>query len=319
MYSISAVVTTYRRPKDLIRCLQALSQQTRLADEVVVVVRDTDTETWSMLEAIKAIPLPLQIATVTIPGAIAALNTGVGAAKGDIIAITDDDAAPHPDWLERIQGHFLSDSCIGAVGGRDWVYHNGSELENGQREIVGKVQWFGRVIGNHHLGVGTAREVDVVKGANMSFRRTAIAGRCFDQRMKGTSAQINFEIEFSLALKKAGWKIIYDPAVAVNHYPGKRFDEDKRNTFNQLAMINIVHNETLALLEHLSPIRRPIFLIWALLVGTRDAYGLIQFLRFLPQEGTLAGKKLLASLQGRWQGWRTWRQCLGQPTQAHQA
>jgi len=56
----------------------------------------------------------------------------------------------------------LSDSCVGGVGGRDWVYH-GTQLEDGARKVIGRVHWFGRVIGNHHLGVGEPREVDVLK------------------------------------------------------------------------------------------------------------------------------------------------------------
>jgi glycosyltransferase involved in cell wall biosynthesis len=80
------------------------------------------------------------------------MNAGMDAAGGDIIAFTDDDAAPHTDWLEGIEAHFLSDTNIGGVGGRDWVYH-GTQLEEGEREVVGQVQWFGRVIGEHHLGV----------------------------------------------------------------------------------------------------------------------------------------------------------------------
>jgi hypothetical protein len=45
------------------------------------------------------------------------------------------------------------------------------------------------LIGNHHLGVGEPREVDVLKGVNMSYRRTAIADIHFDERMRGTGAQ----------------------------------------------------------------------------------------------------------------------------------
>jgi len=229
------------------------------------------------------------------------------AASGDIIAFTDDDATPHTDWLERMEAHFLSDSNIGGVGGRDWVYH-GTQLEKGEREVVGQVQWFGRVIGEHHLGVGEAREVDVLKGVNMSFRRSAIAQMHFDTRMRGTGAQVHFELAFSLALKRAGWKLIYDPKVAVNHYPAQRFDEDQRNRFNDIALLNAVHNETLVLLENLPSTRRTAFVIWATFVGTRDAPGLLQWLRFLPKEGTLAGQKLVASLRGRWQAWETWQQ-----------
>lgn len=244
---------------------------------------------------------------MNIPGVVAALNAGLAAVEGDIISITDDDAAPHPDWLEKINAHFLSDSCIGGVGGRDWI-HQGDKLLDDSRQIVGKLQWFGRVIGNHHLGVGEPREVDVLKGVNMSFRQQAIRQLRFDERMRGTGAQVHFEMAFTLALKRAGWKLIYDPQVAVDHYPAQRFDEDQRNNFNEIAFINLVHNETLVLLEHLPPLRRVVFLLWAILIGTRDCLGLIQWLRFLPSQGQLASKKWLASLRGRWQGWQTYQQ-----------
>lgn len=310
--NIAVVITTYRRPQDLRRCLEALKQQTRLADEVRVVVRDTDVETWSFLESFDASPLSMQTVTVTIPGAVAALNAGLdavgsNAAGSDIIAITDDDAAPHPDWLERIEAHFLSDDRIAGVGGRDWL-HFKTHVERGQQKTVGRLQWFGLAIGNHHLGIGKAREVDILKGANMSFRQAAIIGRHFDGRMRGSSAQINFEIEFCLALKKAGWKLIYDPMVAVDHYPGQRFDEDKRGEFNSLALTNVVHNETLALLEHLPPLRQAIFLIMVISIGTQTSPGFLQWLRLLPSEGSLASQKFLSSFRGRWEGWQTWRQ-----------
>lgn len=299
----TVLIPTYRRLQDLSRCLSALQLQTKPASRVIVVVRDTDTETWQFF-AENHYNLPLRIVKVVVPGVVAALNAGLEALFGDIVSITDDDAAPRPDWLESITAHFMSDSRIGAVGGRDWVHH-GTKLEDDSRLIVGRLQWFGRVIGNHHLGVGEPREVDVLKGVNMSFRISAIAGMRFDQRMRGTGAQVHFEMAFTLALKRAGWKIIYDPSVAVDHYPAQRFDEDQRNNFNEIALINLVHNETLVLLDHLPPIRRAIFWIWAVLIGTQDGWGLVQLLRYLPKEGKLARQKWLASMRGRWQGWQT--------------
>jgi glycosyltransferase involved in cell wall biosynthesis len=309
MLSVTVIVPTYHRPKDLARCLEALQKQTRPADEVLVVFRDTDPETRQLLEAFNPNLLPLR--TLMLPdagGVVAALNGGLDAALGEIIAITDDDAAPHTDWLANIETHFLSDSLVGGVGGRDWVYH-GTELEEGDREVVGQVQWFGRVIAEHHLGIGKAREVDLLKGVNMSFRRTAIANLRFDRRLNGTGAQPHNELAFCLPLRRAGWKLIYDPKVAVDHFPAQRFDEDQRDTFNPIAFGNWVRNETLILLEHLSPVRRIVFLVWAILIGTREAPGFVQWLRFLPSEGLLAGQKLLASLRGRWQGWWSWQEC----------
>jgi glycosyltransferase involved in cell wall biosynthesis len=305
---ITVIVPTYRRPQDLARCLQALEQQTRPADEVLVVVRDTDTETQAFIAKLDRDFLPLQALQVDVPGVVAAMNIGLDAASGEIVAFTDDDAAPHADWLERIESYFLADPKIGGVGGRDWVYH-GMQLEDATpQEVVGKLQWFGRAIGNHHRGIGQAREVDFLKGVNMSFRREAIGQERFDSWMRGTGAQVHFELAFCLALKRAGWKSIYDPQVAVNHYPAVRFDEDGRDRFNRLATINTVHNETLTLLEYLPFTQRSVFILWAILVGTREGRGIVQCLRFLPSEGSLAGQKLLACWQGRWQGWQTWKQ-----------
>ncbi|MGH1395642.1 MAG: glycosyltransferase family 2 protein [Trichormus sp.] len=303
---ITVIVPTYRRTKDLERCLLALHKQARPADEVVLVVRDTDYETWQFLTTFDPLLLPLRAKTVTVPGVVAAMNAGLDVAQGDIIAFTDDDAAPHTNWLAQIEAHFLKDDRIAGVGGRDWVYH-GKQLEDGICPVVGQVHWFGRIIGNHHIGIGAPREVDVLKGVNMSFRRAAIQKQHFDQRMLGTGAQVHFEVAFCLSLKRAGWKLIYDPQVGVNHYPAQRFDEDQRHQFNSIAVVNAVHNETLALLEHLSPSQKLVFLFWATFVGTRDAMGFIQWLRFLPSEGMLAGRKLLASWRGRWQGWQTWQ------------
>jgi glycosyltransferase involved in cell wall biosynthesis len=304
---ISVIVPTYRRPNDLAQCLEALKQQTRPADELLVVVRDTDAETWTFLEGIDLTSLRLQALKVKVSGVVAAMNIGLDLASGDFVAFTDDDATPHSDWLERIELHFLSDPRIGGVGGRDWVYH-GVQLEDGACKVVGKLQWHGRVIGNHHIGVGTPREVDVLKGVNMSFRSSAISAHRFDERMRGTGAQVHFELEFCLSLKKAGWKLIYDPLIAVNHHRGERFDEDARDRFNKKAVFNAVYNETIALLENLPPGRRVVFMLWATLVGTREARGLLQWLRFLYREGHLDGQKLHASMLGRMQGWQTYMQ-----------
>ncbi|MEL6441749.1 MAG: glycosyltransferase [Cyanobacteria bacterium J06621_8] len=301
---ITTIIPTYRRPHDLRRCLLALIHQVRPSDEIIVVIRDTDVDTRNFLEEFECKDIPLKIATISVSGVVAAMNLGLEKSIGDIVAFTDDDAVPHLDWLEKIEQCFLQDESIGGVGGRDWQYRDSRLLEANQA-TVGKLQWFGRVIGNHHIGFGEAREVDVLKGVNMSFRRDAIRGMSFDSRMKGTGAQVHFELAFCLTLRKTGWKLIYDPQIIVDHYPSQRFDEDQRRKFNEIAFFNAVHNETLALLEYLSPVRKVIFLFWSFLIGTRSSFGLLQFLRFLPQEGLIVAHKLIISTKGRWQGWLT--------------
>jgi len=303
---ISILIPTYRRPSDLLRCLKALEVQTRKVDQLVVTVRDIDGETWEALKTIDCTQIPLQIVKVAVPGVVAAMNAGLEVLSGDIVAITDDDSVPHPDWVERIEQHFLMDEQIGGVGGRDYVYH-GEFLEDGAAQTVGKISWFGRTTGNHHIGIGEAREVDILKGVNMSFRKTAINKLRFDERMKGTGAQVHFELAFCLTLKKTGWKLIYDPKIAVNHYPAPRYDEDQRQWFNAEAYANAVFNETLILLEYLSTLQRVVFMLWACLIGTRQSFGLLQVVRFYTTEEDIAFQKLCSSLQGRWHAWRIWQ------------
>ncbi|MBY4790575.1 glycosyltransferase family 2 protein [Burkholderia dolosa] len=279
---ISVLVPTYRRPADLARCLLALQRQQRLPDEVIVVARPEDDATHERL-ADPAVggALPLRVVAVDVPGQVAALNKGLDVAAGDIVAITDDDAAPRADWLARVESTFAADPRGGAVGGRDWVHEKGRVLDE-SREEVGRITPWGRLVGNHHLGVGGAREVDMLKGANMSYRRAAIERVRFDTRLRGAGAQVHNDMAFSMRVQRDGWKLVYDPAIAVDHFPAERFDDDRRDAASLNAISNGAYNLQLTLREHLPPLRREIAWWWWTLVGTRVYPGLAHLLLALP-------------------------------------
>jgi cellulose synthase/poly-beta-1,6-N-acetylglucosamine synthase-like glycosyltransferase len=232
----------------------------------VVVARDADEPTHLIARAFSD-RLPLELVLVTEPGTVHALNAGLPRVKGGFVAITDDDAAPHRDWLMRIATHFGADDRIGGVGGRDWVHMPDGAVVEGERRLVGRVQWFGRIVGNHHLGVGRPREVDIFKGANMSFRRAAIEGLHFDIHLRGLGAQPHNDLYISLAVKKNGWKLIYDPAVAVDHYPAARFDVDQRGVFHPEATENSAYNLMWATQTQLAGWRRLATRYWQFWIG----------------------------------------------------
>ena len=165
--SVSVIVPTWRRPADLARCLRALSEQARPADEVLVVLRPEDRESHDVARAAE---VDARIVFVAQPGQVGALNAGLEAARGAIVAITDDDAAPRRDWIERIERHLSRDRLLAGAGGRDYIQGHPAYLNDGRLE-VGRVQPWGRIVGNHHLGIGPPRHVDVLKGCNMAFRR----------------------------------------------------------------------------------------------------------------------------------------------------
>jgi GT2 family glycosyltransferase len=270
--TVSVVVPTWRRPAELSRCLEALSAQTRMPEEILVVARTEDRSSWEVIEQ-HARKGPVRGVGVGSGGVVAGLNAGLAAAEKEVVAITDDDTVPRPDWLERI-GVVLAEPGVGGAGGRDWV-HRGEDVLDGERREVGKLRWYGRVVGNHHLGAGPARSVDVLKGANMAFRLDALRGVTIDEALRGAGAQVHWELDLCLAVKEAGWRLVYDPEVAVDHFPAERFDEDQRLDRSLEALENEVYNETFVLLKHLSRRRGALALAYGLLVGSRLAPGLV--------------------------------------------
>ena len=300
--TISVIVPSWRRPVDLARCLRALAAQSRRPTEVVVGARSGDEETTRVADATRASTgLNIICVAASEPGVIAAMVAALAQCHGEIIALTDDDAEPRPEWLAGLAAA-LSDPRVGGAGGRDW-----QPSERSDRTDVGRVQWFGRVVGNHHLGSGPARPVDVLKGVNLALRAPLLHAAGFDGRLRGTGAQMFWELALCLPIRRAGWTLIYDPAIAVDHHVAARHDSDQRHrgVFSAGPQTDAVHNETLVLLEHLSSLRRGAFLLWAVLIGTRLEPGLAQIPRLLLRGERAVTVKWFATLWGRVAGWRS--------------
>jgi hypothetical protein len=92
-------------------------------------------------------------------------------------------------------------------------------------------------------------------------------------------------------VKRAGWRIVYDPSVAVDHYPAARLDDDDRLAPPLPALANAVHNETYALLRWLPAWKKPLAMAYAVLVGSRRAPGAL-----LAVERVFRGESLRAVL-----------------------
>ena len=308
--TISVIIPTYKRPDELGKCLKALAGQERKADEIIVVARQRDNETLAYLrEEARRSPVLKQV-IVTRPGQVAALNAGLDEAKGDIISFTDDDCLPYPDWLKRIEAHFKADGRLGGVGGRDRVFIDGKEVAgsrcqvSGSRRRAGLITWYGRIIGNSHLGTGEAREADHLKGANMSFRKEALEGIRFDERLRGEGAQYRNDLALCLAVKKKGRKIIYDPRILVDHFYAARLEKDKRGNFDLTAIENAAFNETLIALKYMGLPRMLACLFYSFFIGDLFMPGIVQFARIILTGGKNPVSRFLFALNGRLQAFK---------------
>jgi GT2 family glycosyltransferase len=300
---ISVVIPSYRRPDELRRCLQALERQERAADEIIVVHRATDMATANAAAQVRGLNARLVI--VDRPGVLAAMEAGVRAATGDVIAFTDDDAAPRVDWVSRIHAGLIADQRLGAIGGRDYCWYGSRLVVEGHHARVGRVQWFGRLTSGHHAGAGPPQDVHVLKGCNMAVRRQLLTEIGFDPRMRGGGAQTHYELSLFLQARRSGWILRYDPAIAVDHYPAARHDLDQREQPARQAVEDGGHNETLALLEHLRWPRRAAFIVWAIGVGTQSSPGMVQAARRRAVGDGNAAQLFRSVMRGRYAGLRT--------------
>jgi GT2 family glycosyltransferase len=119
---ISVVVPSYRRPDLLARCLGALVAQTLDPESYEVLVADdaaSDTTRRQVEDfAAAAKPAVRYLPVTGAHGPAAARNVGWRAARAPVIAFTDDDTVPDPNWLAAALGAFERDGALAAVTGQ---------------------------------------------------------------------------------------------------------------------------------------------------------------------------------------------------------
>ncbi len=114
---ISVVIPAYNEERYIGACLDALSRQSRPADEIIVVDNNSTDQTARIVASYKNVCL----ITEKQQGMAHARNAGYSAAKGDIIARTDADCRPPPDWIATIEKRF-SDVGVDAITGPTVFY-----------------------------------------------------------------------------------------------------------------------------------------------------------------------------------------------------
>ena len=123
---ISVVVPTYKRRALLERCLRALVRQDFPPREFEIVVADNagELEIERFVSAFARENAPLAVRYVPAglkPGPAHARNAGWRAARGAIVAFTDDDCVPAADWLPEAYRIFANEPRAAAATGRTVV------------------------------------------------------------------------------------------------------------------------------------------------------------------------------------------------------
>ncbi|MGW3987857.1 glycosyltransferase [Streptomyces sp. NPDC004830] len=222
---VSVVICAYTedRWEDILAAVSSVRAQSRPAAETLLVVDHNETLRDRLAQEYKETGEVRVLANAGPRGLSAGRNTGIAAARGEIVAFLDDDAVAERDWLRHFAEAY-ADPRVMAVGGRTvpvWA--------SGRRP-----HWFPEefdwVVGCTYRGLPRGRvRVRNVLGGNASFRRSAFdaaggfatgIGRDGDKRPLGCE-ETELCIRLSRALPDAVL-LIDDRAVIHHRVPAER-------------------------------------------------------------------------------------------------
>lgn len=220
---ISLVLCTRNRVGALQESLTALAAAVAatpaISIEIVLVDSASTDATPALLETwARQQPFPVIAVQTTLPGLARARNRGLAEARGDIIAMTDDDCLVAPDYFSKLKAFFDRASGPVVVGGR---------IDLGDPRdlpITIKPDPVAAVARPNRIPVG------FIMGANLAFdRRAWLKLGLFDERFGAGAPFVSAEdTDFLVRALKAGVPVQYEPSIVVRHFHGRRLVDDAR-------------------------------------------------------------------------------------------
>jgi len=220
MNSITLILCTYNRHRSLAVALESLAASVMpdsVEWDILVADNNSKDQTKQVVEDFtRRFPGRFRYLFVSQQGKSHALNASIQAARGNILAFTDDDVTVEPDWLAKLTAPFED---------RKWAGSGGKIRLGG---YFTPPSWLA-ISGPFNLG-GSIVQFDEGKeqgdlkrapfGANMAFRKCIFAKYGdfrTDLGRTGKSLIGNEDTELGERLMVAGERLCYVPSAIVNH------------------------------------------------------------------------------------------------------
>lgn len=214
----SIVIATHNRATDLRGTLASLATlEVQHPWEVIVVDNNSTDDTPGVVrELTSGYPVPLRYFFESVPGRSAALNTGIAAARGEIVVTTDDDVRVEPDWLEQAGDALVRLNCD-YIGGRVLPIWGGP-----------RPAWLPDRPGRHWAVIALLDDgpapfeltTRMPLGVNMAFRRECfqVAGGWDPRIGRKAGTLLGQEVrEWCIRAKAKGLRGFYAPEVVLRH------------------------------------------------------------------------------------------------------
>lgn len=211
---VSVVILTCNGREHLEECLGSLLKQTWLEREIILVLNGSTDGSARMVgerfgEAVRLIELPENI------GYTGGNNAGLRAARGEYVAVLNDDTRADPGWLEAMVETLERRPECGLAACKILSYRRPEIIDNAGHLIYRDGTFRGRGRLERDRGQYD-REEEVLAPSGCAFlvRRAALEESGFfdeDFFIYGDDADL------SLRIRLAGWQAVYVPSAVVYH------------------------------------------------------------------------------------------------------
>jgi glycosyltransferase involved in cell wall biosynthesis len=212
---ISLIVCTRNRASRLPEFLSRISLLEFSSDawELILVDHASTDDTTDVIRTFAAgAPAPVRPLRSDAHCLVGAKNEAIAAARGDILAFTDDDCYPRPDYL-RALAEVFDEHRIGVAGGRV-VLHDPTDARVSVRDVETATD----------IAPGTFVQAGTIHGANMAISRDVVrALGGFDPLFgPGSPCVAAEDVEYIARAVWSGWRARFDPRPVVAHHHGRK-------------------------------------------------------------------------------------------------
>jgi glycosyltransferase involved in cell wall biosynthesis len=242
---VSIIICTHDHLASLRETVAALGKvRTPFETELLLVENACTDETASFIESVKLPNMQCRPLHEPRKGLARARNLGLAMAQGELIAFTDDDVRPVPDWLEQLCRQLNDGSCDVVAGSVRLAPH----LER---------PWMTRRL-RAFLSVTEGLEdgwLTEIIGANMAFHRRVLERvPRFDEELGAGALGFGEDSLFSWQLERAGLRLGRAPEAVVEHHCNKSrlqrrhyLDSAKRHGQMQAYLLHHWKHETITM------------------------------------------------------------------------
>lgn len=220
-FDLSLLICTKDRAVSLAKTLEAVTvawaATSNITLQVILVDNGSYDDTANVITSWAASQsFPVEMVYEGRPGVACARNAGLGRVAGRIVAMTDDDCRPHPDFLTAVCRAFANPFAPAVIGGRIKL-GDPEHLPITIKDLASP------------LTLSPSRfPAGFIMGANMAFPGHILEHiGLFDERFgAGGQYPAGEDTDFLIRAMALGYPIQYDPSFVVDHHHGRKAKDE---------------------------------------------------------------------------------------------